>query len=465
MINSTRLTPLGIEKKKAKLKDLWLSDDVGTRGGGRLVVRISTSGSKIFYFRYSIDGKRDAIPIGPFTLQAVNGRYTLEEARAVANDYAALHRNPASKDVKTHLVMQESARVATIEAAKKEIADAALKASADSHYSLEALCDAYTKHLIAQGKQSAKNVGSQLKLHVKNSACAKMPARSVTSKHITALLRDIIKTGKGRTAARVRSYLHAAYGLALKAELDATASSDLEQFDIAVNPVASTATLSQFSKARDRFLSDDEMGEIWRRLCSYGDEAPLAVRAIRVALLLGGQRGEQLLRVNWVTDIDPDVQRITIYDRKGNRAQARLHLLPIVGKASDEIKALIKRSEMLGSQLLFQGARQHLGQDALSKCVKDMAVDFQKKNISKQQFQFSDLRRTAETVLAGLGIHKDIRAQLQSHGLGGVQDRHYDMHSYFEEKKNAIKTWQGYLERVGFDTPIKSNVTPIKHVA
>jgi hypothetical protein len=29
-------------------------------------------------------------------------------------------------------------------------------------------------------------------------------------------------------------------------------------------------------------------------------------------------------------------------------------------------------------------------------------------------------------MLARLGVPKDIRAQLQSHALGGVQERHYD---------------------------------------
>jgi len=51
-----------------------------------------------------------------------------------------------------------------------------------------------------------------------------------------------------------------------------------------------------------------------------------------------------------------------------------------------------------------------------------------------------DLRRTVETRLAAARVGSDIRAQLQSHGLGGVQARHYDRHDYLAEKRAALET-------------------------
>ena len=44
-------------------------------------------------------------------------------------------------------------------------------------------------------------------------------------------------------------------------------------------------------------------------------------------------------------------------------------------------------------------------------------------------------------MLAAMGISKDTRAQLLSHGLGGVQGRHYDQHEYMDEKRNALQAW------------------------
>ena len=52
-----------------------------------------------------------------------------------------------------------------------------------------------------------------------------------------------------------------------------------------------------------------------------------------------------------------------------------------------------------------------------------------------------DLRRTAETQMAALGISSDVRAQIQSHGLGGIQARHYDRHDYMLEKRAALQQW------------------------
>jgi hypothetical protein len=50
-------------------------------------------------------------------------------------------------------------------------------------------------------------------------------------------------------------------------------------------------------------------------------------------------------------------------------------------------------------------------------------------------------------MLAGLKVSSDVRAQLQSRGLGGVQQRH-DRHSYAQEKREALEAWAGHLARL-----------------
>src|SRR5438552_10230616 len=68
--------------------------------------------------------------------------------------------------------------------------------------------------------------------------------------------------------------------------------------------------------------------------------------------------------------------------------------------------------------------------------------------LERGSFSLRDLRRTAETHLAALGVSSDVRAQLQSHGLGGIQSRHYDRHDYMGQKAEAIRKWAGRLEGV-----------------
>ena len=61
--------------------------------------------------------------------------------------------------------------------------------------------------------------------------------------------------------------------------------------------------------------------------------------------------------------------------------------------------------------------------------------------LERGPFSMRDLRRTAETHMAALGISSDVRAQIQSHGLGGIQARHYDRHDYMLEKRAALALW------------------------
>jgi hypothetical protein len=44
-----------------------------------------------------------------------------------------------------------------------------------------------------------------------------------------------------------------------------------------------------------------------------------------------------------------------------------------------------------------------------------------------------------ETLLAENGVSREVRGHLQSHGLTGVQARHYDGHDYMPEKRQAIE--------------------------
>ncbi len=66
-----------------------------------------------------------------------------------------------------------------------------------------------------------------------------------------------------------------------------------------------------------------------------------------------------------------------------------------------------------------------------------------------------DLRRTAETHMAALGISSDVRAQIQSHGLGGIQARHYDRHDYMPEKRVALAQWVRRLKGIIEVAPTK----------
>jgi hypothetical protein len=62
-------------------------------------------------------------------------------------------------------------------------------------------------------------------------------------------------------------------------------------------------------------------------------------------------------------------------------------------------------------------------------------------------------------MLAAMGVTRDVRAQLLSHGLGGVQQVHYDRHSYMDEKRDALERWAQRL------TGAEAVVIPMKRKA
>lgn len=67
---------------------------------------------------------------------------------------------------------------------------------------------------------------------------------------------------------------------------------------------------------------------------------------------------------------------------------------------------------------------------------------------ARTPFQLRDVRRTCETMLAELGVSRDVRAQLLSHGISGVQAQHYDRYAYMTEKSAALASWEGHLKSI-----------------
>ena len=54
-------------------------------------------------------------------------------------------------------------------------------------------------------------------------------------------------------------------------------------------------------------------------------------------------------------------------------------------------------------------------------------------------FQLKRIRSGVETLLAANGVSREVRGHLQSHGLTGVQARHYDGHDCMPEKRQAVE--------------------------
>ena len=273
---------------------------------------------------------------------------------------------------------------------------------------------------------------------------------------ISLKLARLIEAGKGRTAAKLRAYLRAAFGLAMRAGLDPTLPEALTAFGVEINPADRLPSLAQFSKALDRTLTLPELRSFWLRVKRL---PPTPARdAVLACMYLGGQRPAQLLRLT-PRAVDLSGATLTLLDPKGrNRhAKPRRHVLPIHDELMPVIRRRLAETEDIDSPVFTSNGRVALRKETVAALVKEIERTMQAAGeLQRGSFSLRDLRRTAETHLAAAGVSSDVRAQLQSHGLGGIQTRHYDRHDYMPEKREALALWVRRLNGVKMAAPASS---------
>jgi integrase len=442
-----------IKQLRARPKggDAWISDGA-VRGSGALWARVSGTGVN-FYFRYSRGKQKRAVALGSFDENGISGP-TLPEARERAAQLSKLYQAGVT-DLHEHLAREKE----KAERARKAEDEAARSAREDAQSgTLQQLLNAYVAHLERQGKQSAGDVESIFRKHVIQAApdLIVRKAANITMDELTDVIRRVVGNGHGRTGDKLRSYLRAAYQVAIKARSNPAAPADMGGFRLTINPLASIDAMAQFNRARDRVLSAPELGAFLRRLDAM---RPGVKRdALQLVLLLGGQRPKQMLRAE-PGDVDLAAATFTLKDGKGRRTQPRLHVLPLVRDAA----AILERrlGELQDGEPVFSSDRRtQLRHETLSATVTGISEQMVKAKEARDPFQLRDLRRTAETQLASLKVSSDVRAQLQSHGLGGIQQRHYDKHSYSLEKKQALEKWAKHL--TALKAGEKASVTAIR---
>ncbi len=420
MTNRERLTDERIRRLKfpssSKSNQFFLWDD----DMKRLAVRITMAGVKSFIFESKLDGETIRWTIGSVS------DWTLEAARKEARRlHILIDKGIDPREQDRQQKAEKAAKVAAIEA--------------NQIYTLKALLKTYTDYLDARDKRkSAKAARSVIKVHILEAApaLAEKPANKVTADEIFSLIQKAREAGKERTAGILRSTINAAYNCARK-RFDTAIPIEFKNFNIANNPVDPISSIPV--RARHRTLSKDELKSY---MAALGDN--VIDMALKLALYTGGQRMAELLRAE-VNDWNPDTKTLRLFDPKGNRKQPREHLLPLGPVAASIVQELVKQAKEKGTPLLFPSKTNKTPID-ISMPGPRVTKIFEA--IGGNQFDLRDLRRTCETMLAGMGVSRDIRAQLLSHGISGVQAQHYDKHDYIREKHTSLLKWERHLNRI-----------------
>jgi hypothetical protein len=193
-------------------------------------------------------------------------------------------------------------------------------------------------------------------------------------------------------------------------------------FEVTLNPVEATAAIRGTVDKRPLTLS--ELRRYWQALRTVEGEIGAA---LRLHVVSGGQRPAQLARLRAIEDVEASSFRL--FDSKGKRIAAREHLLPLTGPIRDELKRL----SATGFVLSTDGGQTSMHPSSLSAWAAETG-----ELAHIESFQLKRVRSGIETLLAAARVDKQTRGQLQSHGIGGVQDTHYDGHTYMPEKQAAL---------------------------
>jgi integrase len=253
----------------------------------------------------------------------------------------------------------------------------------------------------------------------------------VTGEQIADMMRKVIEHGKSRTANKLRSYVRAAYQVAKASRTKASIPLTFKSYKVSTNPASDTEPDESANRADKNPLSTEELRAYWKII------KPLAGfmgAVLRLHLLTGGQRIEQLVKL-LSANVAPDF--ITLFDGKGRPGHPpRRHTVPLISAAATAMQELKPSGAYAIST---DGGKTHLSASTLSDWAKAAATGI-------QDFQAKRIRSGVETLLASARIQSDHRGRLQSHGIGGVQSRHYDGHDYLDEKRHALVTLFKLLE-------------------
>lgn len=390
-----------------------------------LLLRVTPTGRKTYAFEGRLNGATIRVTIG------TAAEMSLDEARKRARELKGqVDRGDDPRELER----------------KKHVDREALKAAARAaeQFTLRALLEDYVAYQKAIGRSSHRDAGTIFKLHVFGPwpKLAKLPANQVTGEHIADMMRRVIESGHGRTANKLRSYVRAAFQMAKSARSKPTIPVRFKDYMVTSNPADDTAPDESANKPDKRPLTLPELRSYWQSI--KGMEG-FKGAALRFHLLTGGQRIEQLvkLRTKDVTDTS-----VTLFDGKGRPGKpARPHTVPLIDMAAEALRQCEPRGEFAIS--VCKGAK-HLSADTLSRWARAAASDI-------PEFEAKRIRSGVETVLAAARVNSDTRGRLQSHGVAGVQARHYDGHDYMDEKRQALESLFALL-----DTPEATNVLPLR---
>jgi len=401
--------------------------DTTSKGFG---VRVQASGERGFLFRYKVAGVSRRIPLGAF------GEVTTAGARKEAERLRGevlTGRDPWAE--------RRAGQVATITAERAARAEAKRDA-----FTVKSLIDSYAeKHVATLRPATRRDVLSRLRLHL--ASIANEPAASIGRRDAAKVMDTAIIAGE-TTARRVRDYARAMWGWAQR-------RGSLPES--VPNPWTNAPAPGR-DVPRDRVLSDEEIGLIWREAGKL--EAPYGPLVRFLCLTMA--RREEATAMRW-GEIAPDLSTWT--QPAGRTKNGKAHVVHLSAPARAILRGLLGHHEgepvptlPKAEQLVFatfdkkpvtthSWVKRRLDtsiSEARAKAALDVGAD---RPEPMQRWVLHDFRRAGVTWLAGAGFPPHVADRLLNHVGGTIKGvaAIYQRGEFLKERERALDAWGLHL--------------------
>ena len=203
-----------------------------------------------------------------------------------------------------------------------------------------------------------------------------------------------------------------------------------------------------------RVLSDAEIRLFWNGIVEPNRRVGLG---LRLALLTGARIGE-------IAGLDTaELEHLANASRAawiipGTRTKNKKdHLIPLCPLARETVLELLAQSGPKSGGYLFPThSRRRMGPmrgDSLAEAMEGFGRRLHGSDDAIKTWHADppsphDLRRTVGTRLAELRIPKEIRDRVLNHIAGDVGSKHYNLHDYADEKRDALNRWALVVEAI-----------------
>jgi integrase len=213
---------------------------------------------------------------------------------------------------------------------------------------------------------------------------------------------------------------------------------------VAANPCGMlkvSAILGSERETRARVsLTDNQLRAFLTALPDLGRENELALRII---LATAVRKGE-ITRARWEhVDLDAGLWRVPPENQKGKRRKkdaGRDFVIPLAPAVVAWFRELLP---LAGRSPMVVPARHRVGAATINHSTFNRALS--KLPDSVPRITPHDLRSTARSHLAALGVDVIVAERCLNHSLGGLIAI-YDQHDYLDERRRALGLWVAKLE-------------------